>query len=282
MGKIKKILYERECGKGFYDKSARLEWEECGHFHFNDLRIFMDKDTFLKVSDMFAEARKKYDEIGQPEDLKEMVLLSDTKLNESIVKPRIAIEVQNDNRIHIHYNDLRIHLNLGDLMVWMETFDLAGHNFDYEYTRVLWFDKIKYHPVVDEYVQFLKEYFDEGKHQNLNDWLASGEPSVTYKNRILESRFNVGDLKTRNFGLPEGFPAEVNPMLDHLYLIMLTREIKKNGYASGAYHKKYMLAYEYDDGTVQIINSHRLAVLKYLGMTNAVCYVTVPDSGWKP
>jgi hypothetical protein len=282
IGKIKHILYERECGDGFYDKSARLELEECIHFHYNDMRLFMNKDVFLKVSDMFAKARKKFDQLGQPEELKEMVLLDDCVLPENIAKNRIAIEIQADNRVHIHYNDLRIHINLSDLMVWFETFDHAGSNIPYEYTRMVWFDEAKYHPVVDEHVKFLKEYFDEGKHQNLNDWLASGEPSVTYKNRILESRFNVGDLKTRNFGLPEGFPAQVNPMLDHLYLIMLTNEIKENGYANGAFHKKYMLAYEYDDLSVQIINSHRLAVLKYLGHTKALCYVTVPDSGWNP
>jgi hypothetical protein len=242
----------------------------------------MSKEVFLKVSDMFIEARKKYDNLGQPESLDKMVLLSDCILPENIAKDRIAIEIQRDNRVHIHYNELRVHLELSDLMVWFETFDHAGGNIPYEYTRVLWFDEVKYHPVVDEHVKFLREYFNENKHQDLNDWLASGEPSVTYKNHILESRFNTGDLKTRNFGLPEGFPAEVNPMLDKLYLIMLAKEIKEYGYANGPFHKKYMLAYEYDDLSVQIINSHRLAVLKYLGHTKALCYVTVPDSGWNP
>jgi len=280
LGDIKHILYERECGAGCYDKSARLELEECIHYHHNDMRLFMSKDIFLKVSDMFIEARKKYDEIGQPESLDKMVLLSDCVLPENVAKGRIAIEIQRDNRVHIHYNELRVHLELSDLMVWFETFDHGGGNIPYEYTRVLDLDKVKYHPVVDEHVQFLDEYFNQDMHMEMNNWLDDYS-SVHLKNMILERRFDVGDLKTRNFGLPEDFPSLVGQLWDRVYLITLCNEMKKQGYAMGALQKKYMVAYEYEDGTVQVINSHRLSVLKFLKYTNAMCYVVKPDSGWR-
>lgn len=279
MGEIRKILYERECGDGFYDKSARIEIAECVHFHYNDMRLFMNKEVFLKVSDMFAKARKKYDQLGQPDNLEQMVLLDDCVLPENIAKHRIAIEIQKDANVHIHYNDLRIHINLGDLMVWFETFEQANANMPYEYVHVLSFDEVLYHPVVEDHLRFLKAYFEEGKYSELNQW-AENENSVSIKNKMLERKYDVGNLMHRNFGLPKGWPHPVSKMWEQVYLIVLFQDIRKHGYAQGSLHKKYMTAYEYEDGSVQIINSHRLAVLMALGHTSAICYVVKPDSGW--
>lgn len=277
MGKIKSILYERPCGPGFYDKSARIEIEECLHVHYNDMRIFMDKDTFLRTSEMFIKAREEYDRMGQPESLNNMVLLADTELNESKIKPRIAIEIQKDNRVHIHYNDLRIHIGMGDLMVWFETFSHANRNIPDEYISFLRLSDCTYHPVVDDYVRFLKDA-EEKK-------VYMGNP-IRIKRAMFKTKFDVGDLKTRNFGLPEGWPNQTAQAFDYAYLTALYCQIRQEGYGSNSNQYNFMVAYQRKpdkDGkqdVPRIINSHRLAVLKALGYETVWCYVVEPDSGW--
>lgn len=269
MGHIKKILNERPISKGVYNDEARLELHECIHFHFRDLRLFFDRDTFIEVSNMFAKARRKYDEMGQPDTLENMAALDTCQLNPSFIGTRLAIELQKNNLVHIHYNDLRIHVNLGDLMAWFEVFEHAYPNIPAEFIQELDLNAHKYHQVVDDHVEFLISH-------------AAGEFRVQtptdVKNRIFIDKFSLGDYFQRNFGLPKDWPNPTPQVLDYAYLVALDNAIMTNGYAPDG---KYMIAFKLKDGSIQFVNSHRLAVLKALGYKKAKCFVVDAPNDWE-
>lgn len=269
MGHIKHVLKEREVGEGFYDLTARLEIEEAIHFHYNDMRLFLDKKRFLKLCKMFSEAKKKFDDMGSPETTDVMHLLSNCELEPSEIGGRIGIEIQEDNRVHIHYNDLRIHLTLGDLFVFFETFEQASHNMPEDRVKLLKFDECDFPEVVWDYIKMLEGYSPRPKN-NYNH----------FKNKIINKQSALGNMATRNFGLPTGFPAKYDPRLNEAYLKLLYGYIKRHGYAIGAHERKYMVAYDLPEKP-HILNSHRLAVLMSLGFTSAKCYLVEKESNWK-
>jgi hypothetical protein len=274
MGKIKRILKEREVGPGFYDKSARLELEECIHFHFNDLRLFLDKDEFLRLCEMFDIARQKYFALGAPESTDKMHLLANTVLKESSIGNRLAVEIQEDGRVHIHYNQLRIHLTLGDLFLFFEVFEGASKNIPEKYIYDLVFDECDYHEVVKEHVETLKAYTANG---------GNGGISISpdrLKRDINAIQSDCGDLSKRNFGLPKDYPKNYSIAMDKIYLCALYEYIKRYKYASGPFKDKYMVAYNLSEKPY-ILNSHRLAVLKFLGYKSAKCFLVEKESNWE-
>ena len=104
---------------------------------------------------------------------------------------------------------------------------------------------------------------------------------VEVKNEIFVDKFTIGDLFQRNFGLPEEWPNEVRKNLDKAYLITLYDAIKDYGYASGSLHRNYMVAFKLKDGSIQFVNSHRLAVLRALGYRTVKCFVVEAPLGWE-
>lgn len=273
MGKIKAILKEKEIGPGFYDDSARLEIEECIHFHFNDLRLFLDKNTFLRLCSLFDEAKTKFFALGAPESTDKMHLLANTKLKESKIGNRLAVEIQEDGRVHIHYNQLRIHLTLGDLFVFFEVFEWASKNIPEDFVKELVFDECDYHEVVDEHIRTLKIYAEGG-----NGGITVSPDHL--KRDINRTQSDCGDLSKRNFGLPPLFPKAYPRALDKLYLCALYEYLKKYGYAAGPFEGKYMVAYD-SPGKPYILNAHRLTVLKFLGYKSAKCFLVEKESNWK-
>jgi hypothetical protein len=274
MGKIKAILKEKEIGHGFYDRSARLEIEECIHFHFNDLRLFLDKNTFLRLCTLFDEAKMKFFQLGAPESTDKMHLLSNTELKKSKIGNRLAVEIQEDGRVHIHYNQLRMHLTLGDLFVFFEVFELASKNIPKDFVKELVFDECDYHEVVNEHLETLKAYTDGGG----NGGISVNPDQLKLDINKLQS--DCGDLSRRNFGLPPEFPKDYSKALDKLYLCALYEYIKKYGYAKGPFKGKYLVAYDLSEKPY-ILNSHRLAVLKFLGYKSAKCFLVEKESNWK-
>jgi hypothetical protein len=274
MGKIQRILKEREIGPGFYDRSARLELEECIHFHFNDLRLFLDKDEFLRLCELFDIAKQKYFALGAPESTDKMHLLANTVLKESSIKNRLAVEIQEDGRVHIHYNQLRMHLTLGDLFLFFEVFEWASKNIPKEYIQELMFDECDCHEVVNEHLETLKAYAEGGG----NGGITVHPDDLKVDINKLQS--DCGNLSERNFGLPADFPKPYSKTLDKLYLCALYEFIKRYGYARGPLKGKYMVAYNLPKKPY-ILNSHRLAVLKFLGYESARCFRIEKESNWR-
>jgi len=214
MGKIKAILSEKEIGKGFYDRSARLEINEKLHFHFNENRLIWDKKTFLKMVEMFKEAEVAYYKLGCPEETSDMHLLArQDNFSEQVSHNRIAIEQQKDSKIHIHYKDLRIHIGEGDLYVFCETFENAWLSMCQDHSKLVDIKDLKYHPVVDEYIEWLKEYKDTSE-----NWRFVKRTIAVFKSAI-------GDYSKRNLGFPEGYPVPIDPKVQRRYLYSLYKDI---------------------------------------------------------
>jgi len=264
MGKIKTILSEKEIGKGFYDRSARLEIHEKIHLHFNENRCIWDKKTFLKMIDLFKEAEFQYYALGCPEETSDMHLLArEDNFPEQISHNRIAIEQQKDSKIHLHYKDLRIHIGEGDLYVFCETFENAWLSMCIDHSKVVDIKDLKYHPVVDEYVEQLKGYKEPDK-----SWQF-------YKKRIIKLRSLVGNWSKRNLGFPKDFPGNIPKDLQTSYLYALYKDIIEKDIQSP------IVCYRLKDDSLQVINSHRFAIEKFSGMSSIKVVILEAESNWK-
>jgi len=264
MGKIKAILAEKEVGPGFYDRSARLEINEKIHFHFNENRFIWDKKTFLKMVELFKEAEMQYYAIGCPEETPDMHLLArEDNFPEQVSHNRIAAEEQQDGHIHLHIKDLRIHLGMGDLYVLCETFENAWLSACIDHTELVDIKDLKYHPVVDEYIEWLKEYKDTSE-----NWRYLKRMITTLKSA-------VGKFSERNLGFPEGYPVSIDPKIQRRYLYALYKDITEKDIQSP------IVCYELKDGSLQVVNSHRFAIEKFSGMNTIRAAIIKAESNWK-
>jgi len=263
MGDIKSIYCEREIGKGFYSSTARLEINESVHLHLHDMRFVWNKETFLKMIELFKEAEVKFYELGCPNTTEKMHLLSGVDLPKQLSHNRIAIEEQKDGRVHIHFKDLRIHLGMGDLYVFCETFENAWLSMCMDHSKTVDIKDLKYHPVVDEYIDWLKEYKDTSENWR---WL---------KRTIAVFKSAVGDYSKRNLGFPEGFPVPIDPKVQRRYLYALYKDIIEKDIQSP------IVCYRLKDDSLQVINSHRFAIEKFSGMSSIKVVILEAESNWK-
>jgi hypothetical protein len=68
MGYNINILAEKNAlSKRDVNHSARLELEECIHFHVDDFRFMWTTKEFLHLADIFAQAKEKVTEMGCPD-----------------------------------------------------------------------------------------------------------------------------------------------------------------------------------------------------------------------
>lgn len=264
MGKIRSILSEKEIGKGFYDRSARLEIHEKIHFHLNENRFIWDKETFLKMIELFKEAEMQYYAIGCPEETSDMNLLArEDNFLEQLSHNRIATEEQKDGKIHIHFKDLRIHVGMGDFYVFCETFENAWLSVCQDHTELVDIKDLKYHPVVEEYLEWLKDYKD------------TSESWQFLKRMITRMKSAVGKFSERNIGFPEGYPVSIDPKVQRRYLYALYKDIVEKDIQSP------IVCYRLKDGSLQVINSHRFAIEKFSGMSSIKVVVIEKESNWK-
>jgi hypothetical protein len=273
MGSIVDILRERFIGPGVYNNTALLEINECIHFHYRDLRLVMSKNDFLALCGIFAKAEKKFREIGSPESTEQMVSLADTTISQGISHNRMGIEVQVRDDVHVHYRDLRIHVNIADLFAMCEVFGTAALNIPERYVAEVNISDCFHHPVVNDYVKFLKEY-------------ASGEPKKTegmktLRNRMITTWSKVGDYFQRVLGFPAGYPRMHEKSDDDNYLIAMYESIKKHGYAPDDVDVGYMVAHKQSNGRIYLTGSHRLASLIALGYTKMKVVLVSPETNWK-
>jgi len=263
MGKIRSILSEKEIGKGFYSETARIEINESIHMHINENRFVWSKETFLKMVELFKQAEEQYYALGCPEATEKMHLLSGVDLPKQLSHNRIAVEQQKDSKIHVHYKDLRIHINEGDFYVFCETFDNAFLALSEDKKKTVEVSSLKYHPVVNEYIGWLLAYKEP-----VSNWKQ-------LKRTILRFRSLVGDWGTRNLGFPEGYPGKIDREVQKEYLYALYKDVLKNGIQS------LIVCYKLDDGSLQVINSHRFAIVKFMELKLVDVIVLDKESNWK-
>ncbi len=264
MGKIKEIYSEKEIGPGFYDRSSRLEIHEKIHFHLNEFRFIWDKETFLKMIELFKEAEMQYYALACPEETSDMHLLArEDNFPKQLSHNRIAVEEQKDGKIHLHIKDLRIHLGIGDLYVFCETFDNAFLALSEDNKKIVEVSSLKYHPVVNEYIGCLLGYKEP-----ISNWKQ-------LKRTILRFRSLVGDWSKRNLGFPEGYPGKIDREVQKEYLYTLYKDVLKKGIQSP------IVCYKLDDGLLQVINSHRFAIVKFMELKLVDVIVVEKESNWK-
>lgn len=256
MGHIINILREETVGKEI-DNEARLEIEECIHLHINDLRIIMTKENFLAISDLFSAARKKYDEMGQPESLPTMQSLGGTKIGKLLSHNRFGIEHQIDNTFHIHHKNLRIHLNSGDFLGIMNLCGDARQNIPESFVREVLVSECSYHDIVNHYIALLNDY-DKGMYPREDPGSI-----ITLRNEMIRAWSNTGDWSKRVLGFPDVIHGPISDELDRRYLFTVYESIRQYGYASGPMARRYIWAYMRFD-KVHITGSHRMAVIKKL------------------
>lgn len=266
------MLRERNTGGGIYEDEARVEIEECIHLHYRDLRLTFNKQDFLALGDMLAEAMETYEAIGEPATTERMMLLARTrKLTPGIAKNRLGIEYQHDDTVHVHYKDLRIHLKPADFMYHAGTFRGAAPAMPRGLVEEveIWppSTAIQYHPIVDKYVD------------DLDDAVPPSRPLVDVINEIEDERWGH-EFHHRNMGFPDGVPRPTSEELDKEYLFAVHDSIKKHGYAKGPYANEYIVAYNTGSG-LYLTGSHRLASLLKLGYKKIEVLVVEPESGWQ-
>lgn len=277
MGNIKEILSETIFGKrGIYEDYARLEIEENIHFHYRDGRYIFNKEDFLTVAKVFIDALNKFIEIRTPESTKEMVQLSGNYLKESLHNNRLGCELNFDNTVHVHYRDLRLHLNRPDFHKMAENLHIANLMLNLQDSQPIDLKdkRIRLHPVVHEHNENLRKY------DNMEYPKENPEDVIKYLLAVKRYQSHPNNNIKRPNGFPSNYPAEIPKELNRKYLFSLYESIKKYGYAEAPFYGQYIIIYRENESVLYVKDSHRVACLLHLGITNIKALITEPESGW--
>ncbi len=264
------ILAEDSIPTTLHSRSLCLELRETIHDHFSDIRPVWTKEEFLTLSDHWAAARKKYDELGQPEPAETSCTLDARMMSgDCLHRDRVALEVtkggspKGDDMVHFHYDNLRIHMTQSNFLQVAQIFKEALECYMNEFSKVINLNDLDVYwgTVVDkEYLSALEEYEGGANPDDFKDLYLKSRRLIRPED---EQRYSDGWLKRedgsefRNQGVPEEF--------DRKYLYAVLESIKKHGYGEGPYKNDYVRAQRTDEGKLLLTGSHRIACLLHLG-----------------
>jgi hypothetical protein len=275
MGEHDRILSERAIEPALYsDWPLTIELRENIHLHYRNWRPVVTKEQFLAITDAYARARVKFDELGQPESLEDGPGLADVKLSKPLHHNRVALELCTDGSIHFHFDDTRLHVDkrtffrLG--LVFKEGLqEYCKHNS----TTINLSEAEVSGTVNDVYLPWLKEYTastdDRLDPDDLTDMLLEQKRLLRPED---EQRYSDGWSKS-----PEGTEVRTRSLpeeFDKKYLCTLFENIKKYGYGKGPYKYDYIRATQNGNGKIYLTGSHRAACLLHLGYTEIPVAVT--------
>jgi len=255
MGHNIKILAEDDVPMTLHSRSLCLELRENIHDHFSDIRPVWTKKEFLTLSDHWIAARKKYDELGQPEPGEESITLDARVMSgDCLHKDRVALELtkggspKGDDMVHFHYDNLRIHMTQNNFLQVAQIFKEA-------------LECVCWGTVIDkEYLPMLQEYEGGTNPDAFKDLFLESRQLIRPED---EQRHSDGWLKR-----PDGseFRSQgVSREFDRKYLYAVLESIKKYGYGKGPYKNDYVRAQRTDEGKLFLTGSHRIACLLHLG-----------------
>jgi len=285
MGHNIEMLNESAAQKGDDDvHSARLELEECIHFHTDAVRLVFTTEELLKMVDIFDNAKKEILGMGSPSFLKHMVSFGNVVFGKPCLhNDRVAVEVTLDGTIHIHHKNLRLHFSQMDFYDFADSVMDAGKALCQHLKTEIDINGagVVYHPVTENHIKLLHEYVD-GKYPKAN---AEDVTELKYKMRRYEvlpkgDSTVEADLQRPTGRLPDKFPGDIPVELDRNYLFSLYESIVKWGYASGPFYGDFIPAYKYSDGRVYLKGAHRAAVLKVSGYTKINVMMSTPPTAW--
>ncbi len=285
MGYNIKMLEERNAEKGMDENhTARLEIEECIHFHTDDFRFVFTTQEIIKIAQMFRDGRKILEGMGCPESSEHMVQLGGVFLdNKCMHNDRLAAEVTKDGSIHVHLKNLRIHMTPMDFYEFADGMRNAlmslGQHLETEIDITA--DNIIIPSIVNNYLSMLKGY---DAAVPVVEVPAEKVSELRYKmkwfKRHPQGNAVEGNLQRPSGNLPKPFPGVIPEELNTEYLYSMYESIKKWGYASGPFYGDYMPAYKYPNGKIYLKGAHRTAALLHLGITNIKVLMTDAPTGW--
>jgi hypothetical protein len=275
MGYNLKILSEAQVNTHLFNRCCRLELRENFHNHEADMRPVYTKEEFLALSDMWIEARAKYDAMGQPNPEEQNINLADTRLpGEGLHKDRVALELTGNittkerEMVHFHINNFRLDLVEEDFMAVARIWTEALRSFNQASAKQISLqdkETVRIPGVAEElYIPWLQEYID-------NPEIPRANPD-NYWDMFLESkrllrpeddqRYSQGwhPTEPRTRTIPEDF--------NRSYLYTLYEVIKKYGYGKGPFNYDYIPAESLPDGRIHLSAAHRVACLWVLGYNN--------------
>lgn len=264
--------------RGLYSDHARIEVSEAIHFHYRDHRFMLTTATLRALSDLFREAVHRWTSMGAPEHspvpYHQVDGLAEVPLpDEGFHSRRLAVEEESDGTIHVHYRDLRIHLRPADFLLFANEVEVARKQYVRVNETVVSMASVQHHPIVTTWRDYLIR-------------LPIDRPPVPdFETVWLQSREETSRSMTmgtfRPNGLPPDVPAPIEKDTDIGLLEALYRSICLHGYASGPYRYNLIRVYRQKDGTLMVKDSHRLACLQALGLTQFRAIVVPAESGWR-
>ncbi len=275
MGDIDRLLSERAIEPALYsDWPLTIELRENIHLHCRNWRPVVDKEQFLAITDAFAEARKKFDELGQPERDEHGPGLADVKLSAPLHQNRAALELCTDGTIHFHFDDMRLHIDKRIFVRVGLVFREGLQEYSKHNSTTIRLSEAEVAGVVhDLYLSWLDEYI--ASQENKED--PDNFPDMFLENKRLlrpedEQRYSDGWLKR-----PDGTEfrsRSVSTEFDKKYLFTLFESIKKYGYGKGPYEYDYIRATRDDSGKIYLTGAHRSACLMKLGYEDIPVIIT--------
>ncbi len=278
MGYHLKLLGEEQVDQTlYYDHSCTMELRECVHDHFEDMRPVYNKEEFLAMSDHWIEARKKYDELGQPEPSEQNVTLHTFRLpGERLHHQRTALEFcrggadkdGGGDTLHFHYRHVRTHLSKRDFNVlcglWTQSDKTYARHVNESVN--LTDSNVQIGAITrDHYIPWLQEYIDNldiprEEADNFWDMYLDSKALIRPENQQRPDGgwfLDENGKEVRTQTLPEDFNKK--------YLYTIYECIKKYGYGKGPFKYDYVHVQYMPDETYLVRGSHRAACLKVLG-----------------
>jgi hypothetical protein len=280
MGYHLKLLGEEQVDQTlYYDHGCTLELRECIHDHFEDMRPVYTKEEFLAMSDHWIAARKKYDELGQPEPEEQNCTLNHFKLpGKRLHHERAALEhtrggADKDgggDTFHFHYRHVRTHLSKRDFNALCDLWKQSDKAYAQDFAEIvdLTSDRVRLGQVAtDQYIPQLLEYLqnEEIPRANADDFWDLYLESKRLIRPEEQQRNNGGWLlddsgnEVRTRVVPEEFNRH--------YLHTVYECIKKHGYGAGPFKYDYVHVQRLPDETYLVRGSHRAAALLVLNYT---------------
>lgn len=280
------MLAEREfVSKHDVNHTARIELQECIHFHIDLFRFVWASKEFVEIAKMFNEARVKLEAMGTPEATESMNLLGGVVLEgKCLHHNRAAAEITKDGTLHTHVKNLRLHTNAMDFYEFADCIGVAKNTLCHELKRSI--DITVSNMIVPsvatvEYLPLLSRY-DAGEFpiEAAEDVVMLRKKIKWYLRHPMGDETTEADIQRPSGYLPSPFPGTPPVELNNRYLFSLYESIKKWGYASGPFFEDFMPAFQYPDGRVYLKGAHRTACLLHLGFKEIDVILSEPPSGW--
>jgi len=279
MGFNLKLLGEEQVHQTlYYEHSCTLELRECIHDHFEDMRPVYTKEEFLAMSDHWIEARKKYDEMGQPVPEEQSATLHTFRLpGQRLHHERAALEFTRGgadkdgggDTFHFHYRHVRTHLSKRDFNVLCGLWRQSDKAYAQDFSETISLSQVKFGQVAtDLYIPWLQEYIknEEIPRANADDFWDMYLKSKKFIRPEEEQRAEGGWLLDENGNEVRSRPVPED--FNRAYLHTIYECIKKYGYGEGPFKYDYVHVQRLPDDTYLVRGSHRAAALKLLGYEN--------------